>query len=136
MSFITQALRRETTAHSIYVQLNIAVAGTAGKASALSGAMRSFAWTTVDAHVMGALEAVHCKIGNTIRQAGGHDGNYLGPELKQYALMEAIAKLLALPDQWRRGLSFGPKPPLASNSAPVRNGDIGPGALRLAGFQT
>jgi hypothetical protein len=35
-----------------------------------------------DAHLTGALEAVHYKIGDTIRQAGGHDSNYLGLELK------------------------------------------------------
>jgi len=38
-----------------------------------------------NANLTGALEAVHYKIGNTIRQAGGHDGDYVGVELK-YAL--------------------------------------------------
>ncbi len=77
---------RETTADAIYVQPNIPVAGTAGKGSAWSGA---YGQLRVDyrfnANLTGALEAVHYKIGNTIRQAGGHDSDYVGVELK-YAL--------------------------------------------------
>ncbi|MFN5715299.1 MAG: alginate export family protein, partial [Bradyrhizobium sp.] len=35
-----------------------------------------------DAHLTGAVEAVHYKVGDTILRAGGHDSNYLGIELK------------------------------------------------------
>jgi hypothetical protein len=77
---------RETTADAIYVQPSIPVAGTAGRGSAWSGA---YGQLRVDyrfnANLTGALEAVHYKIGNTIRQAGGHDSDYVGVELK-YAL--------------------------------------------------
>ena len=74
---------RETTADAIYVQPNIPVAETAGKGSAWSGA---YAQLRVDylfnPNLKGAIEAVHYKIGDTIRQAGGHDSDYLGLELK------------------------------------------------------
>lgn len=77
---------RETTADAVYVQPNIPVAGTAGKGDPWTGA---YAQIRVDyrfnANLTGALEAVHYKIGDTIRQAGGHDSDYLGLELK-YAL--------------------------------------------------
>jgi len=74
---------RETTADAIYVQPNIPVAGTAGKGSAWSGAYAQLRMDyRFDAHLTGALEAVHYKIGDTVRQAGGHDSNYLGLELK------------------------------------------------------
>jgi hypothetical protein len=74
---------RETTADAIYVQPSIPVAGTAGTGSAWTGA---YVQLRVDyrfnANLTGALEAVHYKIGDTLRQAGGHDSDYLGLELK------------------------------------------------------
>ena len=74
---------RETTADAIYVQPNIPVAGTAGRGSPWSGAYAQLRVDyQFDAHLKGALEAVHYKIGDTIRQAGGHDSDYLGLELK------------------------------------------------------
>jgi hypothetical protein len=74
---------RETTADAIYVQPNIPVAGTAGKGSTWSGAYAQLRLDyRFDAHLTGALEAVHYSIGDTIRQAGGHDSSYLGLELK------------------------------------------------------
>jgi len=74
---------RETTADAIYVQPNVPVAGTAGKGSAWTGAYAQLRMDyRFDAHLTGALEAVHYKIGDTLRQAGGHDSNYLGIELK------------------------------------------------------
>ena len=67
----------------MYTQPNIPVAGTAGKGSAWTGA---YAQLRVDyrfnPNLTGALEAVHYKIGDTLRQAGGHDSDYLGLELK------------------------------------------------------
>lgn len=77
---------RETTADAIYVQPNIAVANTAGTGSAWSGVYAQLrADYQFDAHLTGAIEAVHYKVGDTILRAGGHDSNYLGIELK-YAL--------------------------------------------------
>ncbi|MFK4727329.1 hypothetical protein ABIE89_008429 [Bradyrhizobium niftali] len=74
---------RETTADAIYVQPSIPVAGTAGRGSPWSGAYAQLRVDyQFDAHLKGALEAVHYKIGDTIRQAGGHDSDYLGLELK------------------------------------------------------
>jgi hypothetical protein len=34
------------------------------------------------ANLTGAIEAVHYDIGQAVRDAGGHDSNYLGVELK------------------------------------------------------
>lgn len=74
---------RETTADAIYVQPNVPVAGTAGKGSAWTGAYGQLRLDyRFDAHLTGALEAVHYKVGRTILQAGGHDSSYLGVELK------------------------------------------------------
>jgi hypothetical protein len=36
----------------------------------------------VTANLSAALECVHFAAGDTIRRAGGHDGNYLGAEVK------------------------------------------------------
>jgi uncharacterized membrane protein YphA (DoxX/SURF4 family) len=56
--------------------------GTAGKGSAWSGAYGQirldYAFTP---NLSGAIEAVHYDIGDTIRRAGGHDGNYLGVQM-------------------------------------------------------
>lgn len=74
---------REATADAIYVQPNVPVPGTAGKGSAWSGVYAQFRLDyRFDAHLTGAIEAVHYKIGDAIRQAGGHDSEYLGIELK------------------------------------------------------
>jgi hypothetical protein len=74
---------RETTADAIYVQPNVPVANTAGAGTPWSGA---YGQLRVDyqfnANLTGALEAVHYKVGRTMLQAGGHDSNYLGVELK------------------------------------------------------
>ena len=74
---------RATTADAIYVQPNVAVAGTAGQGSPWSGVYAQLrADYRFDAHLTGAVEAVHYKVGDTILRAGGHDSNYLGIELK------------------------------------------------------
>ena len=74
---------RQTVADAVYVQPNIPVAGTAGKGDRWTGA---YSQLRVDyafnANLTGALEAVHYAVGDTIREAGGHDSNYLGLELK------------------------------------------------------
>lgn len=74
---------RETTADAVYTQPNIAVARTAGRGDAWTGAylQARMDWKMSE-HVTSAVEAVHFAIGETIRQAGGHDADYLGMELK------------------------------------------------------
>ncbi|WP_259664674.1 alginate export family protein [Rhizobium bangladeshense] len=76
-------LWRMTTADAVYTQPSIPVAGTAGHGDAWTGAYvqlrADYAFTP---NLTGALEAVHYDAGSTIRNAGGHDGNYLGAELK------------------------------------------------------
>nr|WP_246739270.1 alginate export family protein [Bradyrhizobium aeschynomenes] len=77
---------RATTADAIYVQPNVAVAGTAGQGSLWSGAYAQLrADYRFNANLTGAIEAVHYDIGDTLRHAGGHDSDYIGVELK-YAL--------------------------------------------------
>lgn len=74
---------RLTTADAIYTQPNIAVPGTAGIGSTWSGAYGQLrADYQFSPNLTGAIEAVHYEVGNTIRQAGGHDVDYLGVELK------------------------------------------------------
>ena len=74
---------RETTEDAVYVQPNIAVAGTAGQGSRWTGAYgqvrTDYAFT---GNLSGAIEAVHYDVGQSVREAGGHDSNYLGVELK------------------------------------------------------
>jgi hypothetical protein len=76
-------LWRQTTADAVYTQPNIAVAGTAGQGNRWTGA---YAQLRTDylftANLAGAVEAVHYEVGQSLREAGGHDSNYLGIELK------------------------------------------------------
>ncbi|WP_082190183.1 alginate export family protein [Frateuria defendens] len=74
---------RATTADAVYTQPNVAVPGTAGTGGRWTGA---YGQLRVDygfnANLTGAIEAVHFRIGDALRQAGAHDSNYLGLELK------------------------------------------------------
>ena len=73
---------RQTTADAIYVQPNQPLAGTAGRGGAWSGAYGQIRLDyAFNANLTGAIEAVHYEIGDVIRKAGGHDGNYLGAQL-------------------------------------------------------
>jgi hypothetical protein len=76
-------LWRQTTDDAVYTQPNIAVAGTANRGDRWTGAYgqlrTDYAFTP---NLTGAIEAVHYDIGQTLRDAGGHDSNYLGVELK------------------------------------------------------
>jgi Alginate export len=76
-------LWRETTADAIYTQPGNPVPGTAGKGTPWTGV---YAQLRVDyrfnPNLTGAVEAVHYHIGDTLRQAGGHDSNYAGLEMK------------------------------------------------------
>ncbi|AYG64628.1 MULTISPECIES: alginate export family protein [unclassified Rhizobium] len=73
---------RQTTADAIYVQPNQPLAGTAGRGGAWSGAYGQIRLDyAFNANLTGAIEAVHYEIGDAIRRAGGHGGNYLGAQL-------------------------------------------------------
>lgn len=74
---------RETEADAVYVQPNVAVPGTAGRPGRWSGAYEQLRTDyRVNANLTSAVELVHYGIGDAIRRAGGHDGNYVGLELK------------------------------------------------------
>ena len=76
-------LWREATADAVYLQPNIPIAGTAGTGSRWTG---RYAQLRVDLavgrHIATALEAVDYQVGDTVRNAGGHDSTYLGVEFK------------------------------------------------------
>jgi hypothetical protein len=74
---------RETTADAIYTQPDIGVPGSSGHGSAFTGTyfQTRFDWR-INSHLTAALEAVHFDVADTIRQLGGHDGNYVGVEGK------------------------------------------------------
>jgi hypothetical protein len=74
---------RQTVADAVYVQPNVAVAGTAGRGDRWTGVYSQLRIDyAFNANLTGSLEAVHYAVGDTIRNAGGHDSNYLGLELK------------------------------------------------------
>ncbi len=74
---------RTTDADAIYVKPNVPVPGTAGSRGRWTGSYEQLrADWRVDEHVTTAVEAVHYTIGDVLRRAGGHDGDYLGIELK------------------------------------------------------
>lgn len=74
---------RETTADAIYTQPDIPVPGTAGRPGSYTGTYGQVRadWAATS-RLSAALEAVHFAVGDAIRRAGGHDGDYLGVELK------------------------------------------------------
>ena len=74
---------RESTADAVYLQPNIPVAGTAGRPGRYTGTYGQLrADWVVTRHISLALEAVHFAIGTSVRDAGGHDSNYVGVEFK------------------------------------------------------
>ncbi len=74
---------RETTADAVYVQPNIPVPGTAGKAGRWSGVYAQVrADWAITPNLAAAVEAVRFQIGDVIRRAGGHDSTYVNVELK------------------------------------------------------
>jgi len=74
---------RETTGDAVYQQANVAVPGTAGKGGSWTGMyVQLRADWTIAANLIGAVEAVHFQVGDAIRQAGGHNADYVGVELK------------------------------------------------------
>ena len=74
---------RETVADAVYQQGMMAVANTAGRGQLWTGIYTQLrAEQTFMRNLVGAIEAVHFQVGDTIRQAGGSNGNYFGAELK------------------------------------------------------
>jgi hypothetical protein len=75
---------RENTADAVYTQPDIPVPNTAGRPGAYTGSYGQVRldWT-IDRATSFAVEAVHFKIGDALRNAGGHDSNYLGVEIKR-----------------------------------------------------
>jgi hypothetical protein len=74
---------RQTTGDAVYVQSMAAVPRTAGQGSRWTGAYAQLRtdWA-VTPNVTASLEAVHFRVGDSLRAAGGRDADYLGMELK------------------------------------------------------
>jgi hypothetical protein len=74
---------RETTGDAVYNQPNTPVAGTAGRPGRYTGTYGQgrIDWA-INAHTSAAIEAVHFAVAQVIRQAGGHDADYIGAEMK------------------------------------------------------
>jgi hypothetical protein len=74
---------RETTADAVYLQPNIPVADTAGQPGRYTGTYGQLrADYILTSHISLALEVVHFTIAESIRDAGGHDSDYVGAEFK------------------------------------------------------
>ena len=74
---------RETTADAVYAQGSAAVAGTAGKGDRWTGVYAQLrADWAINRNLSASLEAVHFQVGDTLRQAGGANADYIGAELK------------------------------------------------------
>ena len=74
---------RETTADAVYTQPDIPVAGTAAHAGQYTGTYGQFrADYALTEHVWLALEVVHFAVADVIREVGGHDGDYVGAEIR------------------------------------------------------
>ena len=73
---------RQTTADAVYVFPNVPLAGTIGVPGRYTGTYGELRgdWT-VTPHYAFAFDAVHYLIGAAIRQAGGHDANYLSVQV-------------------------------------------------------
>jgi hypothetical protein len=75
---------RQNTADAVYTQPSVPVPNTAGRPGAYTGSygQARVDWT-IDRATSFAIEAVHFKIGDAVRNAGGHDSNYVGVEIKR-----------------------------------------------------
>jgi len=74
---------RATTADAVYAQGSAAVPGTVGRGDRWTGAYGQLrADWSINPNLVASVEAVHFQVGDTIRQAGGRNGGYLGVELK------------------------------------------------------
>ena len=74
---------RETTADAVYGQGSAVVPGTAGRGTHWTGAyVQIRADWTIAANLIGSVEAVHFKVGNSLRSAGASNADYVGVEMK------------------------------------------------------
>jgi len=75
---------RQNTADAVYTQPDVPVSNTAGRPGAYTGSYGQLRldWT-IDRAMSFAVEAVHFAIGDALRNAGAHDSNYLGVEIKR-----------------------------------------------------
>lgn len=74
---------RETTNDAIYFQGNSSMSKTAGQGSRWTGMyLQLRADQKINSNLSVAAEAVHYQVGDTIKDAGGKNANYLGLELK------------------------------------------------------
>jgi Alginate export len=73
---------RETTADAVYVQGSIPVPGTAGQPGRYTGTygQLDLNWA-ITSRSSFAIQAVRFDVGDAIRQAGGHDSDYLGVQI-------------------------------------------------------
>jgi hypothetical protein len=74
---------RMTTADAVYAQPNVPIPHTAQTGGRWTGAYGQLRcdWR-INEYLTGAVEAVHFNVGKTITDAGGHNSNYVGTELK------------------------------------------------------
>ena len=75
---------RQNTADAVYAQPDVPVPNTAGRPGSYTGSYGQLRldWR-IDRATSFAVEAVHFKIGEALRNAGGHDSNYIGVEIKR-----------------------------------------------------
>jgi len=74
---------RETTGDAVYQQGNAVVPGTAGHGSLWTGMyVQLRADWTIASNLVGSVEAVHFQVGDSIRNLGGRNADYVGTELK------------------------------------------------------
>jgi hypothetical protein len=74
---------RETTGDAVYQQGSAVVPGTAGHGSLWTGMyVQIRADWTIAANLIGSVEAVHFQVGDSIRNAGGSNADYVGVEMK------------------------------------------------------
>ena len=74
---------RETTADAVYTIPNLPVLGTAGKGGLWTALYEELRMEYVfNANLTGAIEVDHYNVGETIRQAGGHDSEYVSVQLQ------------------------------------------------------
>lgn len=70
-------------ADAIYTLPDIPLSNTAGRGGPYVGAYGQFrADYAFTGHINLALEVVHFAVGHAIVSAGGHDGNYIGTEMR------------------------------------------------------
>jgi hypothetical protein len=74
---------RQTTNDAVYVAPGVALTGTAGQGGLWTGVYEQLRVDyAINANLAAAAEYVHFDVGDSIRQAGGHDSNYFGGEVK------------------------------------------------------